>query len=68
MLLHTELVKQHVVLRTHAQVLTNALHLCADVVAIDGGGAGSGREQTGQDGPETITCYVAVLVKAERKL
>lgn len=54
MLLHAELVKQDVVLRTHAQVLANTLHLCADVVAINGCGARSGREQTGQDGPETI--------------
>lgn len=54
MLLHTQLVKQDIVLWTHAQVLTNTLHLCADVMTINGGRARSGREQACQDGPGTI--------------
>lgn len=62
MLLHAELVKQDVVLRTHAQVLANTLHLCADVVAINGCGARGGREQSGQDGPETIQSRQSALI------
>lgn len=35
--LHAELVKEHIVLRTHAQVLPDALHIRTDVVTIYGG-------------------------------
>lgn len=60
MLLHTQLVKQDVVLWTHAQVLTNTLHLCADVMTVDGRRARGGREQACQDGPMTIQCRQSV--------
>ncbi|PWA16013.1 hypothetical protein CCH79_00019352, partial [Gambusia affinis] len=57
-LLYTELVKQNVVLWTHAQVLTDPIHFSADVVAVYGGRAGGGRKQACQDGPwmRTETC------------
>lgn len=50
-LLYTELIKENVVLRTHAQVLTDPIHFGADVVAVYGGRAGGGRKQACQDGP-----------------
>ena len=61
-LLHAQLVKQDIVLRTHAQVLTYALHLRADVMTIYGGRARSGREQACQDGPVTIQCRRSIEV------
>ena len=45
------LVEQDVVLRAHAQVLADGVHVCVDVQPVDEGGAWGGREQPGQDGP-----------------
>lgn len=36
-LLHAELIKEHIVLGTHAQVLPDTLHVSTDVMAVDGG-------------------------------
>lgn len=49
--LHTQLVKQNIVLGTHAQILPDALHLCADVMAVYGGRARSGWKQSCENGP-----------------
>lgn len=43
--------KENVVLRAHSQRQANAVHVGADVFAIDGGCPWSGRENTSQDGP-----------------
>lgn len=45
------LLKENVVLRAHSQRQANAVHVGADVFAIDGGCPWSGRENTNQDGP-----------------
>lgn len=39
-------------LGTHAQCLPDAVHVGADVEAVDVGRAGRGGKQAGQDGPE----------------
>lgn len=48
---HREPVEEHVVLRTHAQVLADLVHLRADVVPVDGGRPRGRREQAGEDRP-----------------
>ena len=45
------LVKEHVVLGTHAETLAYLLHLGADVVAVDGGVPTGRGEQARQDRP-----------------
>lgn len=51
MLLHREPIKEHIVLRTHAQVLADFIHLCADVMPVDGGRTRGRWEQSGEDRP-----------------
>lgn len=51
MFLHTELVEQNIVLGTHTQILPDALHLCADVMAVYGGRARGGWKQSCEYGP-----------------
>lgn len=45
------LVEEDVVLRAHAQVPPDGVHVRADVVAADEGGSRRGREQSRQNGP-----------------
>lgn len=51
MLLHTKLIEKDVVLGTHAQILPDALHLCADVMAVYGGRARGGWKESRENGP-----------------
>ena len=39
-------------LRAHSQRHADGVHVSADVLAVDGGRPGGGREHTGQDRPE----------------
>lgn len=45
------LLEKGVVLRAHSQRQTDGVHVCANVFAVNGGGAGGGRKHTRQDGP-----------------
>lgn len=47
------LLKKDVVLRTHSQRHANAVHVRADVLAVDGGRPRGGREHSSQDWPGT---------------
>lgn len=57
MFLYTELIEEYIVLGTHAQILPDTLHLCADVMAVYGGRARGGWKQSREYRPIRDSLY-----------